>query len=103
MVHVGEPPPSLGEILRILGPGDVVTRCFNGTSGAVAGGRAVFELARRSAEAGVLMDVGHGAASFDFGVAARSIAGGLRPFSISTDLHAHNADWPVFDLATTVS
>ena len=103
MVHVGEPPPALAEILRILRPGDVVTHCFNGKSGAVTGSKAVFELACRSAEAGVLMDVGHGAASFDFGVAAKSIAEGLRPFSISTDLHARNVDGPVFDLATTVS
>ena len=49
------------------------------------------------------MDVGHGAASYDFRVAELAIASGLTPFSISTDLHDRNIAGPVFDLATTVS
>ncbi|MFP3589963.1 amidohydrolase/deacetylase family metallohydrolase, partial [Paraburkholderia sp. SIMBA_055] len=32
MVHVGEPPALYDEVLEILGPGDVVTHCFNGKS-----------------------------------------------------------------------
>ena len=104
MVHVGEPPPVLEEIFTLLSPGDVVTHCFNGTrGGAITRSTAVFEHACQLAKAGILMDVGHGAASYDFEVAARSIAGGLVPYSISTDLHVRNVDGPVYDLATTVS
>lgn len=104
MVHVGEPPPDLEGIFALLSPGDIVTHCFNGTrGGAVTRDPAVFEQARRLADSGVLMDVGHGAASYDSEVASMSIAQGLVPFSISTDLHARNVDGPVFDLATTVS
>ncbi|MGO7748447.1 amidohydrolase/deacetylase family metallohydrolase, partial [Rhizobium ruizarguesonis] len=33
MVHVGEPPALYDEVLEILGPGDVVTHCFNGKAG----------------------------------------------------------------------
>ena len=33
MVHVGEPPPTLDEILELLDPGDIVTHCFNGKPG----------------------------------------------------------------------
>ena len=49
------------------------------------------------------MDVGHGAASYNFQVAKEAIADGLKPFSISTDLHGLSLNGPVYDLATTVS
>ncbi|MDE0112571.1 MAG: amidohydrolase/deacetylase family metallohydrolase, partial [Albidovulum sp.] len=98
MVHIGNRPPDLEEIFALLSPGDIVTHCYNGTAGgAVTRSSAVFEHACRLAGTGVLMDVGHGSASFDFGVAAKSIAGGLVPFSISTDLHVRNVDGPVHD------
>ncbi len=104
MVHIGESPPDLEEIFALLSPGDIVTHCFNGTrGGSITRNADVFEHAYHLAKAGILMDVGHGAASYDFDVAARSIAAGLFPYSISTDLHMRNVDGPVYDLATTVS
>ncbi len=104
MVHIGEPPPLLDQVFDILTPGDVVTHCFNGKrAGSIADTPKLMALAHRLADQGVLMDVGHGAASFDFKVAERAIAEGLLPFSISTDLHDRNIAGPVFDLATTVS
>lgn len=104
MVHIGEPPPMLDQIFDILTPGDVVTHCFNGKRpGSVIETPRIFAEAKRLADAGVLMDVGHGAASYDFRVAERAIREGLKPFSISTDLHARNIGGPVHDLATTVS
>src|SRR5690606_5798597 len=30
MVHIGEPPALIDEIFDILGPGDIITHCFNG-------------------------------------------------------------------------
>ncbi|MEM7446468.1 MAG: amidohydrolase/deacetylase family metallohydrolase [Pseudomonadota bacterium] len=104
MVHVGEPPPLLDEVFDILTPGDVVTHCFNGKQGgSIADSLALFDYAQRLADSGVLMDIGHGAASYSFDVGRRAIDAGLKPFSISTDLHARNIDGPVFDMATTVS
>ncbi len=104
MVHIGEPPPLLDEVLDILTPGDVVTHCFNGKrGGSIADTPKLMAMAQRLSDQGVFMDVGHGAASYDFRVAEMAIASGLTPFSISTDLHERNIDGPVFDLATTVS
>ena len=104
MVHIGEAPPALDEIFDLLTPGDVVTHCFHGKPGsAITQTPAIFERAKHLAERGILMDVGHGAASFDFQVAREAVQDGLAPFSISTDLHEHNLHGPVFDLATTVS
>lgn len=52
---------------------------------------------------GIRLDIGHGGASFSFKVAEAAIARGLLPFSISTDLHGHSMNFPVWDLATTMS
>ena len=72
MVHVGEPPPLFDEVLEILGPGDVVTHCFNGKAAAnIMEDEDLFLLAERCARDGVRLDVGHGGASFSFKVAER--------------------------------
>ncbi|WP_128255601.1 amidohydrolase/deacetylase family metallohydrolase [Falsirhodobacter deserti] len=104
MVHVGEPPPLIDEVFDILTPGDIVTHCFNGKpAGSIRDTPALFRQATELAERGILMDIGHGGASFNFKTARESIADGLRPFSISTDLHQHSMAKPVYDLATTVA
>ena len=104
MVHVGEPPPLIDEVFDILTEGDIVTHCFNGKkAGSIADTGALWEQAKELSARGVRMDVGHGQASFDFGVARRAIGDGLRPFSVSTDLHLRNISGPVHDMATTVS
>lgn len=104
MVHVGEPPPTLDEVLSVLTPGDIVTHCFNGKrTGNILEDEGLFALAARLAAEGVRLDVGHGAASFSFSVAAESICRGLLPATISTDLHQRNIAGPVWDMATTMS
>lgn len=104
MVHVGEPPPLIDEVFDILSAGDIVTHCFNGkAAGSIRDTRALFDQAKRLAAEGVRMDIGHGVASFDFETARVSIADGMVPFSISTDLHLRNIDGPVHDMATTMS
>lgn len=104
MVHVGEPPPLIDEVFDILTPGDIVTHCFNGKrAGSIRDTPGLWAQARELSDAGIRMDIGHGAASFDFDVARRAIAEGLKPWSISTDLHLRNIDGPVHDMATTAS
>jgi dihydroorotase len=104
MVHVGEPPALYDEVLEILGPGDVVTHCFNGKAGSsIMEDEDLFTLAERCAAEGVRLDIGHGGASFSFKVAEAAIQRGLMPFSISTDLHNRSMNFPVWDLATTMS
>lgn len=104
MVHVGEPPPMIDEVLPLLDPGDIVTHCFNGKpAGSIADTDELWRMARQAADRGVLMDVGHGAASFDFDVARRALEEGFEPFSISTDLHLWNINGPVHDMALTAS
>jgi dihydroorotase len=54
-------------------------------------------------ERGVLFDLGHGAASFWFRLAAPSMQGGFGPDTLSTDLHTGNVNGPVVDMLTTMS
>ncbi|MEM7047891.1 MAG: amidohydrolase/deacetylase family metallohydrolase [Pseudomonadota bacterium] len=104
MIHVGEPPPLLDEILDILEPGDIITHCFHGkTAGAITDTAALFERVRQHAQSGVVLDIGHGVASFNFEVARHALGEGLFPDTISTDLHLRNIDGPVYDMALTLS
>ncbi|MGH6915333.1 MAG: amidohydrolase/deacetylase family metallohydrolase, partial [Geminicoccales bacterium] len=104
MAHVGAPPPSLGAILEMLRPGDVLTHCFRPFPNApiLAGDRVRPEvLAAR--ERGVVFDVGHGAGSFSFDTTRRMLEQGFLPDVISSDVHAMNTDGPAFDNLVTMS
>ena len=96
MVHIGTTPPALEDVLELLRPGDILTHCASGLADPTG------PAARAAHERGVLFDIGHGSGAFSFDVAERQLAGGLRPYTISTDLHARSVFGPVFDLPTTM-
>lgn len=104
MVHIGNEPPPLADVLALLGPGDVVTHAFHGKPGGVLPGGSTEPVpaARAALERGVRFDVGHGSASFAFDTARRALAAGIRPYTISTDLHRRSLQGPVHSLATTL-
>lgn len=104
MVHVGEPPPLYDDVLGLLSEGDIVTHCFNGKAGgSILEDEDLFRLAEQAAARGIVLDVGHGGASFSFDVAKAALARGLAPHTISTDLHNRSMDGSVWDMATTMS
>ena len=104
MVHVGDTPSPLGDILAELRPGDLVTHCFHGRAhGILDDHGAVRPEVTEAARKGIIFDVGHGVGSFSFAVARSALAQGLAPATISSDLHHYNVNGPVFDLATTMS
>jgi dihydroorotase len=104
MVHVGEPPPLYDDILPLLGEGDIVTHCFNGKKGgSIIEDEDLFRLAEDASRRGIVLDVGHGGASFSFEVGRIALERGFRPTTISTDLHNRSLDGAVWDLATTMS
>ncbi|WP_126427993.1 amidohydrolase/deacetylase family metallohydrolase [Brevibacillus marinus] len=104
MVHIGNAPPSLAEILALLEAGDVVTHAFHGKRGGILGcdGRLLPEV-RAALRRGVRFDVGHGTSSFSFATMRRAKALGVAPYTISTDIYRQNVNGPVFSLATTMS
>ena len=97
MVHVGVAPPSVEEIAELLRPGDIITHCASGIASPL--GPAVIEAAAR----GVLFDIGHGSGGFAFDVLEKQLDQGLRPHTVSTDLHARSLHGPAFDLPTTMA
>lgn len=104
MVHVGEPPPLYEDVIDLLEPGDIVTHCFNGKiGGSILEDETLYRKVEAAAARGIVLDVGHGGASFSFEVAEAAIRRGLKPHTISTDLHGWSLDGAVGDLATTMS
>jgi dihydroorotase len=90
MVHIGEAPSGIEDVLAALGAGDVLTHCFSGwrDNGLLEDGRirpSVLAAQRR----GVIFDVGHGMGSFDVEVARALLDQGFAPDPISCDVHAY--------------
>lgn len=95
---------SIDQVLEVMRAGDMMTHMYHGMRHGIFdedGRLRTSVLAAR--DRGVLFDVGHGAGSFQWGVAERALAQGFTPTTISSDLHSHNIDGPVFDLVTVMS
>ncbi len=104
MVHIGQGPPSLPEVLAMLRPADIVTHCTTGQNMALVDDNGHVLPSVRDAKArGVLFDVGHGSGAFSFAVAEALVVEGLIPDVISSDLHQLSVLGPGFDLPTTMS
>jgi dihydroorotase len=104
MVHIGHGPPDVQDVLALTKPGDLLTHSFTGATMRIvdSDGR-LLDGARRALDAGLLLDVGHGAGGFAFETAEAVLAAGYRPATISTDVHQNSALGPMFDLPTTLS
>lgn len=105
MVHIGNNPPDLDEIADLLTQGDIITHCYNGKPNRILAPTGVLrESIQRALKRGVLLDVGHGTASFSFNVARQAIALGIFPHTISSDIYCRNRmAGPVYSLATVMS
>lgn len=104
MVHIGSGPPDLDAVLEYLKPGDILTHCFTGGTMRVTAGDGLPHASIQKAIArGVILDVGHGAGSFDFAVAEGMLNAGILPDAISTDMHQISVHGPMFDLPTCMS
>jgi dihydroorotase len=104
MVHIIDMRRPISWLLPRLAEGDIVTHCFHANEGGILhpDGRLDASV-RRARSRGVLFDVGHGAGSFAYRVARAAFAQDFLPDTVSSDLHAHNVDGPVYDQATTLS
>ncbi|WP_075182714.1 amidohydrolase/deacetylase family metallohydrolase [Pantoea sp. 1.19] len=105
MVHIGNAPPDLDEIADLLEAGDILTHCYHGKPNRIlTAAGALRESVRRALARGVLLDVGHGSASFSFTVARAAIACGILPHTISSDIYCRNRlHGPVYTLAHVMS
>ena len=65
MVHIGNAPPLVDDVLDLLRPGDIVTHAYHGKTGGVLGyNDLVIPQFRAAVERGVIVDIAHGRSSF---------------------------------------
>lgn len=104
MIHVGNEPPKLDEVLSLVEKGDILTHIYHGKKGGLfLENGELNKLAIKKYQKGVLFDVGHGSASFSFDVAEKAFKLGLIPHLISSDLHANNYPDKISSLAEIVT
>ncbi|MFU8817274.1 MAG: amidohydrolase family protein, partial [Pseudomonadales bacterium] len=104
MLHIGNAPPVIDDVLDLLRPGDIVTHAYHGKIGGVLGYRdQVIRPFREAVERGVVVDLGHGRSSFSFRVCEAAMEQGLPLHCISTDLHRGNLERYAVSLARTMS
>jgi dihydroorotase len=110
LVHIGESwskgtePVAVGDVLKFLRAGDIVTHMFTVHPGGLLDGNGkLWPQVRDAKESGVLMDVGHGLHNLNFDVARKVLDQGLHPDGVSTDGHRGNRAGPVYDLPTTMA
>jgi dihydroorotase len=108
MVDFGgaDPPLSLQTLLmEKLRPGDILTHCYAHTKTRlplVENGK-VQSFAFDAQKRGIILDVGHGGGSFTFEQALPAIQQGLKPNSISTDLHTGSMNGGMKDMLNVMS
>lgn len=94
MCHLGNAPGDLSTLVSLLRPGDILTHPYSSLgNNTVQSGKvlpALFEAKKR----GVIIDVGHGAGSFNYDIAEAAIQQGLLPDTISSDVHVVAANTP---------
>jgi len=98
----GVPIPHL---LDYMNPGDILTHTFHASFRFPLFDHTgkVFPAIRDAVDRGVYLDLGHGARGFAFRTLEQALDQGIKPSTISTDLHALNVDGPVYDMPTTMS
>jgi dihydroorotase len=88
MIHIGDPPPSLVEVLPYLKAGDIVTHFLRPANNAIVdeAGKLRPEV-KQAYDRGVKFDVGHGMGSYSFFTAQAALEEGFTDFTISSDLY----------------
>lgn len=104
MIHIGNPPPYLPDILPLLKKGDIVTHAFHGKKHGIldSSGEMIPE-ARDALTRGVLFDIGHGSASFSYETLQKFKGKYDEAFTTSTDIYERNIETPVGSLMTTMT
>jgi dihydroorotase len=94
MCHIGNAPGDLSALLDTLRPGDILTHAYSSTGNNTVQNGKLIAAALAAKKRGVIIDVGHGGASFDYTVAEPAIQQGLVPDTIGSDIHAVSGNTP---------
>ncbi len=109
MIHIGDlkkqvSPTLTQEVLPLLEPDDILSHVYTAKFGSALrpDGTVLPEL-REAMERGVILDTALGGNNFNFEVARRSLAQGILPNTLSTDLGANNLRHPVYGMTVTMT
>lgn len=109
MIHIGDAkkqvsPTLTQEFLPLMENGDILSHVYTPLLGSIlrSDGTVMPEL-REAMERGVVMDVAHGRFNFSFEVARKSMAQGILPTTISTDVTLPSITGPVYGMTVTMS
>jgi len=104
MVHYGNKPPLMEDVLQYLHRGDILTHCFHGKpNGVLNEDDKIKELVWTKRKEGLLFDVGHGNESFSYEKGKKAHDCGFDADMISTDAHRQSFPVPVSSLANVLS
>ncbi|MEG0166080.1 amidohydrolase/deacetylase family metallohydrolase [Anaerorhabdus sp.] len=105
MIHIGNYPPHLEDVLNCMDQGDIVTHAYHGKVGNILSNNetAIIKEAIDARKRGVLFDIGHGSASFSSKTYKCAMNLGFDCDLISSDLHRENYEGPVYSLIDVVS
>jgi len=101
-----KPEMNLDSLLNYkLRKGDIFTHVYANVNGrtAVVKDNVLNEYVKSAQKKGILFDVGHGGGSFDYSQAIPAINQGLKPNTISTDLHTGSMNGGMKDLLNVMS
>jgi len=90
-------------ILKHLRPGDIHTHVYGRSTPQLDEQKKLQPYMLEARKRGVLFDVGHGAGSFWFRIAAPAIEQGFLPDTISTDIHKQSIMLPRANMTTAMS
>ena len=102
MCHIGAAPGNLADLLDLLRPRDIVTHVYSGAGNDVVQNGKVLDAVVAARNRGVVIDVGHGDAHFDYGIAEPAIQQGLIPDVISSGVRARSGNPPTTPLLPSV-
>jgi dihydroorotase len=104
MLHIGNTPSPLKDILDMMRPGDIITHCYTPRSHGIVdeNGKVLSEVVD-ARKRGILFDIGHGTSHFGFELAEKCLQQDFLPDTISTDLAAFSVNGPTYDLVTVLS
>jgi len=109
MIHMGDmdkqvSPTLTQEFLPLMEPGDILSHIYTGNFGnPLRPDGTVLPEMRAAMERGVIMDTAIGRSNLSFEVARKSLAQGIVPTTLSTDLTHRSLTGPTYNLPVTMA